>query len=143
MITLAIVLLIILGVVSLIDAKFKAVPSYFLTGILFASLMVHFYIFEVGLISLSFGALAFIFSWMLYEADFIGGIVDVKVITIIGFMIINVQMFFAFMLITVLFGMAYKLTFRFILKRDKSEEIPFIPCLYAVYVALFLVGGVA
>jgi len=143
MIDLSLILLFLLGVVAVIDWKFKKVPSVFLTGILFASLMVHFWRFEIGLISFAFGVLAFVFAWFLYEADFIGGIADIKVITIIGLMIINIQMFFALILMIVLFGMAYKMTFRYILKYKEDQEIAFILPLYAVYVALFFIGGVA
>ena len=143
MITLSLVLGVIIGILAIIDWKFKEIPSVFLTGIIFLTAMVHFYNFEVGLISLAFGSLAFIYAWTLYEAQFIGGIADVKIITIIGLMIVNVQMFFVLMMMVILFGMAYKLTFRYILKREKTEEIPFIPCLYAVYIAMLLVGGLA
>ena len=143
MMTIAWILLIILGIVAVIDLKFRSIPSTFLTGIILMTAVVHFYPFEEGLISLAFGTLAFIYSRMLYEADFIGGVADIKVITIIGLMISNLQMFLALMLMVVLFGMAYKLTFRFVLKKEHKEEIPFIPCLYAVYVAMFFIGGVA
>ena len=143
MIDLAIVLIFLLGVLALIDWKFKAIPSSFLTGILFATALIHFFNFEIGLISLSFGTLAFVYAWMLYEANFIGGIADVKIIVIIGLMISSVQTFFIFMLLVVLFGMAYKLIFRFILKKNDFEEVPFVPCLYAVYIVLFVMGGLA
>ena len=143
MIELSWIILFLLGIVTIIDWKFKKVPSMFLTGILLSALIIHFYDFEVGLISLAFGIIASVYALMLYEADFIGGLADVKVITIIGLMIPTIQMFFALMLMVVLFGMAYKLTFRYILKYKEDQEIAFILPLYAVYVALFFVGGVA
>lgn len=143
MLDLVLVLLILLGVVAIIDALFKTVPSVFLTSILLATLLVHFYNFEVGLISLAFGVMAFIFAHLLFEFDFIKGLADIKFLVIIGLMIQTVQMFFAFMLITALFGMAYKLAFVYILKYKQKDEIPFLPCLFVVYVTLFLIGGVA
>lgn len=143
MIDLAIVVLILLGIVAVIDWKVKAIPSAFLTGLIFMTAMIHFYNFEMGVISLAFGSLAFIYGWLLYEADFIGGLADVKVLTVIGLMITSVPMFFVFVLATLLFGMTYKLTFRYLLKKHKYEEVPFIPPLYAVYVALWIIGGVA
>lgn len=143
MIDLAMVLLFVLGVVAIIDWKFKQVPSIFLTGILLATATIHLYNFEVGMISIVFGILSFVYAWMLYEADFIGGMADVKVITIIGLMLVNVQMFFTMMLMIVLFGMAYKMTFKYILKYEEGKEIPFILSLYAVYIALYFIGGVA
>ena len=143
MIDLAMVLLFVLGVIAIIDWKFKKVPSIFLTGILLATATIHLYNFDIGMISIVFGILSFVYAWMLFEADFIGGVADIKVITIIGLMLVNVQMFFAMMLIIVLFGMAYKMAFKYILKYEEGKEIPFILCLYAVYVALYFIGGVA
>ena len=143
MINLAIVLLILLGVVAIIDAKFKTVPSAFLTSILLVTAMVHLYDFEVVLISIVFGSIAFIFGYLLFELEYFKGMADVKVLVIIGLMIPSVLMFFAFMLITVMFGMAYKLLFVYGFKYDQKDFISFLPCLYAVYVTLFLIGGVA
>lgn len=137
------VLLGVLLIFSIIDWKFKKVPSAFLTGFIFVTAIVHFYNFETGMISLSFGILAFIFAWALYELGYLGGIADVKMIVIIGLMITSMQMFFVFLLMIVLFGMAYRLVFKYFLKEEKPENIPFLPSLYAVYVALYFIGGVA
>ena len=142
MITIQIVLLILLGLVALIDLRFMKVPSFFLTAIIFITAIVHFADFEVGMISLSFGVLAFIFAWALYELNYIGGIADVKVMVIIGLMITSIQMFFVFMLLVVLFGMVYQLVFYFVLKKKEGEEIPFLLPLYAVYIVLLIIGGV-
>ena len=143
MISISIILLILLAIVSIIDLKFKSIPSTFLTGIVFLTAIVHFYNFEVGLISLAFGTLAFLYAWTLYEANFIGGIADVKVLVIIGLMIQSVLYFFAFMLLVVLLGMGYKLFFRYVLRKEDKEEVPFLLGLYAVYLTLFFIGGVA
>jgi hypothetical protein len=143
MIDLAISLIILLGLVAIIDLFYRVVPSIFLTGLLLATALIHLYMFEVGLISITFGILAFVYAWFLYEAEFIGGIADVKFISIIGLMISSVQIFFVLMLLIVLFGMIYKLIFRYGFKKDKAEEIPFIPSLYAVYIVLYFIGGIA
>lgn len=143
MTALSILLLLALGSVSIIDWKFKKMPSVILTGLIFVVALVHFDQFQNGLISLSFGTLAFLYALMLYEANFVGGIADVKVLTSIGLMINSMSMFFIFLIAVVIFGFGYKLIFRYALKRDKKEEIPFIPCLYAIYITLFIIGGVA
>lgn len=143
MFDLAIVLIILLLVVSIIDLKFKKVPSFFLTAIILFTLIVHFYNFEVGMISLTFGVFAFIYSWMLYELDFIGGVADVKFITIMGLMINTLQVFTILMILVVVFGFIYFSTLKFILKKEEGELIPFLPCLYAVYITLYLIGGIA
>lgn len=137
------ILLFLLLVIAIIDWKFKSVPSIFLTGLLFVVAMVNFVDFNWGVFHLSMGAMAFIFAWLLYEGQFISGIADVKVLSIIGLMINSIPMFFVFVLVTLLMGMSYKLIFRFILKKDQFEEIPFIPALVCVYIVLFLIGGVA
>ena len=138
---LALVLIILLGIVSIIDYKFKQIPSFFLTGILFITTFISFYDTQFGMIRILHLSLAFIFAWMLYEADFIGGVADIKVISIIGLMILDSLMFLVFVLLVMLYGMAYKLTFRYLLKKEYKEEIPFIPCLFIVYLTLYLIGG--
>ena len=142
MIDLSIVLLIVLGIVAVIDLLLKRVPSILLTGLIFITAVTNFVTFEAGMISLAFGTLAFIFAYMLYEANYIGGIADIKFLIIIGMMLPNLLYFFAFVLITLIFGLIYKLTFRFILNKKEKEEVPFILALYCVYVTLWLIGGV-
>jgi len=144
MIDLAFILIIILGIVAIIDWKFKQIPSMFLTGILFVTFIIQ--AFSPTLLNtfyLTSGIAYFIFAWMLYEADFIGGIADIKFLVIIGLMISNFPMILIGILLIMLFGIAYKLVFRFILKRKETEEIPFIPALYSVFVTLYLIGGLA
>jgi len=141
-ITFPIVLLVLLAIISIIDWKFKAVPSILLTSIIFITAVTHFKDLDQGVTSISFGILAFIFAYFLYEADFIKGVADIKFIVIIGLMISTISMFFVSIILIMLYGIAYKMVFYFLFK-DESIEIPFIPALYSVYVVLFILGGVA
>ena len=143
MITLAIILLVLLGILSIIDWKFKQVPSIFLTGILFVTMVINlFQYFPTPTFPIATGLTFFVFAWLLYEADFIGGIADVKIITIIGLMLFSARWIFVTIIMIMLFGIVYQSIFRFVLKKPKTDKIPFIPCLFAVYVALFICGGI-
>jgi len=132
--TLAIIFLIFLGIVSVIDWKFRSIPSVFLTGFLFVVVAMRFS-------NLQFGLLALLLALITYDIDQQRvGTADFKVMAMIGFLIPNMDTFFIFALIYTFFQFAYIFVFRSILK--KKGEIPFIPCLYAVYIALFAIGGV-
>jgi len=87
------------------------------------------------------GIMAFVFAWLLYEGEFIGGLADVKFIVIIGLLVKSVPTFFAMVLVILFVGMAYKIIVFKFLKKNKDEEIPFIPALFCVYVILFLIKG--
>lgn len=139
---LALIVLIFLLIVSAIDFKVKAIPSFFLTSFLLLVSLVNFVEITSGLYHLAFGIIAFIFAWTLYEIDFIGGMADIKIISLIGMMTFHLGYFFLFMIFTVFFGLIYKAVFRYGLKRKHKEEIPFLPCLTVVYIALLLVGGI-
>jgi len=134
-------LLIVLGIIALIDWKFKEVPSIFLTGILLVALIVPLQNLNIGLNHMMFGILALVYGWMLYEANFVGGVADIKVIAIMGSVVGSLKMFLIMMALIVIFGIAYKMVFKYILKRDESEEIPFIPALYTVFIAMMIIGG--
>jgi len=140
-ITLTIIVFALLFIISLIDLKTKKVPAFLTTGIIFVVAMVNMANIEFGLIHLGFGVLAFIFAYLLYETDFIGGVADIKVIVIIGMMIISIPYFFLAMILIMLFGIGYKFLLRYGLKKPEGSEIPFIISLWAVYTVLWAVGG--
>jgi len=139
MIGLALILFFTLGIVAIIDWKFLSIPSIFLTGILFVTATANFYFYGINVIG--FGVLSLIISLLLYESDFIGGVADIKVITIIGLMIPSIQYFMIFLVLLLFFGIFYKSIFLFILKRSPEEKVPFIPCLYSIYLVMFFIGG--
>ena len=132
MISLAVVLLILLGIIAVIDWKFHAVPSVLLTGLLLATLM-------LNTNNLVFGACAGLLMLLVYELDKgRTGIADFKVMMIIGLMISTVSGFFFFATTLAVFQLVYVYLLRVITKYD--GEIPFIPCLWAVYILLYTVG---
>jgi len=140
-ITLTIIVFALLFIISLIDLRTKQVPAFLTTAIIFMIAMVNMTEVQFGLIHIGFGVLAFIFAYMLYEMNFIGGIADIKVLVIIGMMVRTIPIFFLFMLLVLIFGIAYKLTWRYILKKPDDAEVPYIISLWAVYIILWSNGG--
>jgi len=141
-IDLALVLIPILIIISLIDIKFHKVPSILLTGMIFVVAMIQIFSpTNLAYFHLAGGVVFFVFAWLLYEAEFIGGIADVKVITIIGLMIGSYPMLLVGVILILLFGFIYKVGMRIIAKKKFDEEIPFIPCLFLVYLTLYLIQG--
>ncbi len=139
--TLTIIVFALLFVISLIDLKTKKVPAFLTTALIFLIAMVNMVDIQFGLIHLGFGILAFIFAYLLYELNFIGGVADIMVIVIIGMMIAELSTFFVFMIMAMVFGVAYKSFFRYVLKKEEKKEIPFILALVLVYVLLWVFGG--
>jgi hypothetical protein len=124
------VVLIFLAVISIIDIKFKAIPSIFLTGMLFV-------VATVRMSNLPFGVLSLILAIFLKEADFIEGIADVKVITIIGLLMGSFDYFILYVALIMSYGLIYKILLKHVLKEKKA--IPFLPVLFCVYLVMFIV----
>lgn len=122
---------------SFLDIKYRLIPSVFTTSLLFIVLVLR-------LDNLEYGILALIFSVFIYELwsgmygkDF--GLADMKVMVIIGLLISDMRMFFVFIGLFMLFQFIYAVLWS---KFVKSENLmPFIPCLYAVYLTLLMLGG--
>jgi len=131
-------ILIIVGVflliASIIDWKLKALPSIMLTAMLFAVAILH-------PANLWFGAMAFLMAWMLYEADFFSGVADIKIMTMIGFMLSTTNYLFGLILMTVCFGFIWKVMIKYRLRKEK--DVAFIPVFLFIYIALYMLGGLA
>jgi len=133
---------VVLGVLvlaSFLDLKYKAVPSVLLTGMIFAVLLLR-------PDNLLFGIIAFVFAIMIRDliSDVAGmefGVADIKILVIMGLLLTNFASLMIMIIMFLIFQFAYTVVWRW--KVSKTEEMPFIPCLLAVYVALILVGGVA
>ena len=140
-ITLTMIVFAFLLIISLIDLKTKKVPAFLTTALILAIAMVNMANLNFGILHLAFGVIAFIFAYLLYEMDFIGGVADIKVIVIIGMMIAEFSTFFIFMTMIMIFGLAYKVVWRYVLKKPEGSEVPFIISLWAVYLILWINGG--
>lgn len=125
-------------IASFLDLKYKAVPSVFLTGLLFIVAVMR-------IENLAFGVLAGIFAWFIKDLinDWNGfdfGIADIKILIVIGLLIPTMNMFLIFIGIFALFQFVYTLVWQWRVGGD--TERPFVPCLLAVYIALLLIGGI-
>lgn len=123
---------------ALLDLKEKAVPSFMTTTVILFLLLVQPQ-------NIMWGASAFVFGWLLYEFDFLGGrffggIADVKVMTIIGLMITSLTQFAMMMVFSAGFSVVFSIILYYANNKKMPEEIPFIPVLFLVYV-LTMIGG--
>lgn len=126
-------------IVSLIDWKVQKIPSIFLTGMIFAVAV-------LNPANLWFGIMGLIMAFLLYEAGYFSGVGDIKVMTIIAFMLSTTNELFLFIFLTLLFGVVWKGLWHWRLKRKNKklpDEFPFIPVFFFVYCALYLAGAFA
>lgn len=123
------IVLLFLVVVMILDIKLRLIPSVLLTGMLLVVGIIH-------LELLPFGLLALGYAWFLKDADFIRGMADVKVMGIIGLFVTNIYFFMIFMLAVVVLGSVYKWGIYFIMKKPSDYQVPFIPVLVLVFVAI-------
>lgn len=122
----------VLLILSIIDWKFKAIPSIFLTAMLFVVAM-------LNPTHLWFGAMGFIIAYLLYEADFFSGVADIKIMTLVAFMVSSVTWFFALIILTVVLGLLWKVLIKW--RIPKAKDTAFIPVFFFIYVALYILGG--
>lgn len=124
-------------IISIIDFKFRAVPSIFLTGMLF---VVAFISISLNPMSLNLGILGFIMAYLLYEAGFFSGIADVKVMVIISLMLLNTYWLLGFFVLVGIFGITWKGIVK--IRFNKEAEFAFIPTFLFTYIAMILLGGI-
>ena len=124
-----------LVIVSVLDLKFKVVPSVLLTTMLFTVTV-------LNPANLWFGIMAFIISYLLYELDFFSGVADIKTMTMLGFMIPTTNWMFALILLTVVFGVMWKTIIRISTKKTVKDDFAFLPVFSLVYLVLIGMGGI-
>ncbi|MFW5895599.1 MAG: hypothetical protein ACOCT9_02525 [archaeon] len=127
----------ILVLASILDIKYKVIPSVLLTSAIFLVLIMR-------PDNLVFGVLGFVFAYLIKDlTDNLGGmsfgVADIKVFVIIGLLISSIDVFILMIAVFLIFQFVYTVLYRW--KISKKDEMPFIPCLTAVYIALML-GGV-
>ena len=134
-------LILVLGglmVASLLDLKYRAIPSVALTSLLFIVVIMR-------IENIQFGIAAFIFAWLFKDLLTIKniefGVADIKIMAMIGLMISTMNGFLIFIGVFALFQLVYTLAWQW--RFGSDHERPFIPCLLAVYIALLFIGGIA
>ena len=123
---------------SFLDLKYRAIPSVFLTGLLFLVAVVRFEY-------LQYGILAGIFAWTMKDILSIKqlefGMADIKIMMIIGLILSSRIEFFLFIGIFAVFQFVYTLLWAW--KFGDDKERPFVPCLLAIYITMMLIRGFA
>ena len=123
---------------SYLDIKYRAIPSIFLTSLLF-------FVAIVRIDFLHYGILAGIFAWTMKDIlsmkqlEF--GMADIKIMIIIGLMLSTREMFLLFVGVFAVFQFAYTLVWTWRIGEDR--ERPFVPCLLAVYITMMLLRCLA
>ncbi len=145
---------IVLGVLilaSYLDIKYQAVPSVLLTGTIFVVLILR-------PENLVFGVIAFTFAYLLKElthnntSEF--GVADIKIFVIIGLLLSSFTSLFILFVVFAIFQFVYIVLWNWRINKtigsnkippeqQQEREIPFIPCLLAVYIVMIFIGGVA
>ena len=123
---------------SYFDLKYKAVPSIFLSGTIFVCLLLR-------PNNLLFGVIAFVFAIMIRDLidDVAGmefGIADIKIFIIMGLLLADFTGLMIMILCFIIYQFIYTFLWRWRIKNQK--EMPFIPCLTAIYITLIMTGGV-
>lgn len=130
-------ILIIIGMILLIfgiiDWKVKAIPSIFLTAMLFVVAFLY-------PANLWFGIMSFIMAYLLFEAEFFGGVADIKIMTMVGLMISTISWLMLYIGLIMVFGMIWKILIKWRLKHEK--ETAFVPVFLFVYLALWILRGI-
>ena len=117
---------------SIIDYRLRVFPSILLTAMLFTVAM-------LNPQNLWFGIMTFIIAYLLYEADFFSGVADIKIMTMIGFMLSTTNYLFGLILLTVFFGLIWKVLIKW--KYPKEKDIAFIPVFLFCYITILILGG--
>ncbi len=124
---------------SIFDLKFKAVPSVILTAGIFTALLVNPDNLLFGVICLVFGILIKDLINNVAGLDF--GVADIKIFVIFGLLLTNFEALILMIMIFLVFQFVYTIVWRW--RVSNEAEMPFIPCLLAVYIALMWLGCVA
>ena len=132
-----IIIALFLLVVSIIDFRTKSIPSIFLTAFLFAVAVLY-------PSNLWIGICGFIMAVLLYEGGFFGGVADIKVMTIIAFMISSIKDLTILIVLVLLYGLVWKSIWNVMLRSRRKKlpkEFPFLPVFLFVYIAMYLNGA--
>lgn len=133
------VVFVIFGLITLIDLFFSdRIPAVLTSTFLFVIVASLLYVEAYG--NILFGILGFIFALILYEFQYITGKADIKVITGLSMLMLNMNYLFIFIASVVVFGLFYKVGLRYLLKVEE-ENIPFIPSLFLIFIGMITVGG--
>jgi hypothetical protein len=134
-------LLAIFVLLSVVDIIWKKFPSGFMTGLLFMTVVGSY--FNRGDIAIIFGLFAFIIAWMMLEFGTpIKGVADLKIITMIGCVILDLRFLFLFIVILMVYGFVYQTIMVKLFNLNSEAEVAFIPIITLCYITLLVLGGI-
>lgn len=125
-----IVVLVLFLIIVIFDLKTREIPAIFTTGVIF-------FISVINISQIPYGIIAFVFAWMLYEAEFLDGIADVKMITALGLMLFNLIGLISLVIMISIVGSIYTAGLK---SFTKIKEIPFTPIILLSYIGLWIMG---
>lgn len=120
-------------IIAIIDYYTRTIPSVLLTAGLFI-------VVALNQGNIFYGLMAFNLSYMLYEANFFGGMADIKVFTLFGFLLPSLYAFMIFIILFAVLGVSWKIIYKW--KHPKEDECPFLPVFVFVFIGLLLIGGI-
>lgn len=123
----------VLLVASYLDIKERSIPSFFLTSMIFVTILVGVELNNLNF--LYFGVVSAIASLLLIEMDFMRGLADLKAIVLAGMIMSSTQSLGIFILSVLFLGVFYKFMWKM---KMKDEDIPFMPVILLAYVLTLL-----
>lgn len=135
---LVLVVWMLIAIFGVIDLKFKAIPSIFLTGILFV-------IAFLNPANIWFGMMGLLMAFLLYEGEFFGGIADIKIMAMISLMVNTTNKLILLIGLVLVAGFVWKYSLYRIWKAEGKPldvEIPFVPVFLFVYTLLIIFGAI-
>jgi len=130
-IALILVTFVFLTFLTIIDFKYKEMPSVLTTSYLLGLAI----LFPNSIIYAIIMALFGLFLWEAKEGG-IGGIADIKVLAILGFFIPSIKYCFLVIGFVLIIGIIYKIISKYVLKYKK--ETPYIIVFLITYIAMIL-----
>ena len=122
--------LIFLFIISLIDVRFKQIPSVIMTAGIFTFAM-------LNIANFPFALLLTILGVLLLEARFMDGIADLKCTSILGFMVSSFSQFFIIAVVLMVWGVVYQVIAKYIIR--ERIETAFLPVFFLSYLTYLLI----
>lgn len=125
---------VVFAVASIIDLKFKWLPSFLLTTVLFVVSFIM--ILSGGIAQLEYGFIAFVFALLLFDINYFRGWGDIKAITIMGFLVGSFYGLMGFFITFLFISVIYSLIYRHFV----DKEVPMIPSIFITYTLILIMN---
>ena len=116
-----------LGMLSVIDLRYKKIPAFMSTTFLLTTLILF------GEANLYVGIIAFVMGLLIIDLGFMSGEADLKLFSGLG-VVVGSQIF-SYLILVVGLGIVYKIIYKKIIK-PKEDECAFIPVFLVTYLVM-------